>query len=126
MDVQLRKSDIHGVGVFARQPIEEGHWQWVYGYPTNVDNPLVDCWGINMDGGAYLAYEPWCYLNHDDDPNCCIWMEDEKNDSPRVFVQAICDIDRHSELTIDYGSEYFDSNDSAESVEIENSVFSGV
>ena len=81
MNVEKRLSEIHGHGVFARQFIKEGDWQYIYGYLARYEpGHLTERYGFCMDDDdwLYVPYSPWCFTNHDSEPNCYVhWDEDE-------------------------------------------------
>ena len=110
----LRRSGIHGKGVFAREPIpagtrlieytgeritqEEGDrrypWDDAVHYHTllfTIEDALV------VEGGVGGNLSRW--INHSCDPNC----ETEESEDGRVFIQAMRDIRRGEELFYDYG-----------------------
>lgn len=72
MNILVGNSSIHGLGVFAIESIEEGDWQYVYGYlkPCEPGSP-IDQYTFEWDtSNLYMPYPPWCYLNHSNEPNC--------------------------------------------------------
>lgn len=97
MNVEVKKSDIHGFGVFARTHIEAEHWQYVYGMLV----PVRSVYGFEVDGSVWWEpYPPFRYTNHSDEPNCMVYhdvMEDA------TVIEALRDIEPGEELTIDYG-----------------------
>ena len=98
MYVEIRKSPIHGLGVFALELIEKDHWQYVYGMILPKDSAYAIVWDNNT---FYEPYPPFRYLNHDSDPNCEVCgLED---DMSMLYIYALREIDEGEELTIDYG-----------------------
>ena len=99
MDVEIRQSSIHGLGVFARNEIEEDHWQYIYGDET--DDPPVHqqkyCF-VGYGCSWFLPYRPFKYLNHSDEPNCVVVDEEGT-----MIITALHLILPGEELTIDYG-----------------------
>ncbi|HEU4557610.1 MAG TPA: SET domain-containing protein-lysine N-methyltransferase [Longimicrobium sp.] len=108
----LRRSGIHGKGVFAREFIpagtrlieytgerinqEEGDrrypWEEFVPYHTllfNIDDDLV------VDGG--VGGNMSRFINHSCDPNCESSIEDR-----RIYIDSIRDIAPGEELTFDY------------------------
>jgi uncharacterized protein len=111
--IQVRRSGIHGKGVYALQPLARGEtiieyvgevitWpQALKRHPTNPDDPnhtfffhLDDKHVI--DGGAGGNASRW--INHACKPNC----EADEQDG-RVFIKALRKIDAGEELFYDYG-----------------------
>jgi SET domain-containing protein len=100
MNVHLLRSPIHGIGVFAREDIEEGHWQWVYGYPhALMPGDPASKYGFEIeDDVQFVPFAPFCFVNHAKDPNCEVQSEDFE-----VVIVALRDLEEGEELTIDYG-----------------------
>lgn len=96
MNVERRRSNIHGDGVFARQPIEEGSWTYIYGEISY--KPDEYC--FEHEEWFWLPYPPWKWLNHSENPNCEFDFCDEEC---MLVVWAKRLIIRNAELTIDYG-----------------------
>lgn len=97
MNVEVRQSDIHGHGVFARACILAGHWQYVYGMLV----PVASVYGFEVDGSVWWEpYPPFRYTNHSNEPNCVVY-HDEFGDC--TVIEALRDIEPGEELTIDYG-----------------------
>lgn len=112
--IQVRRSGIHGKGVFALRPIAEGEriieytgsvlsWKEAQRrHPHDPSDPnhtfffhidddrVID----GKDGNS----SKW--INHACDPNC---EADEDSESGRVFIQALRDIAPGEELNYDYG-----------------------
>lgn len=110
--MQVRNSDLHGLGVFATQDIKKGtriieyigdhisHAEADRRYESkddndnhtflfSVDRKLVIDAGVNGNDARYF--------NHSCDPNCESVIE-----SRRVFIEAIKDIAAGDEMTYDY------------------------
>jgi hypothetical protein len=110
--MQVRNSDLHGLGVFATQDIKKGtriieyigdhisHAEADRRYESkddndnhtflfSVDRKLVIDAGVNGNDARYF--------NHSCDPNCESVIE-----SRRVFIEAIKDIAAGAEMTYDY------------------------
>jgi SET domain-containing protein len=108
----LRKSPIHGKGVFAREPIQAGTRLAEYKgeritpaeadarYPDTstalhhtflfqIDDDVV----VDAGRGGNLAR----WINHSCDPNC-----DATIDDGRIYIESIRDIPAGEELTYDY------------------------
>jgi len=110
----LRKSRIHGTGVYAARKIPAGTRVFEYvgeiisadeadrRHPTNPDDPFHTFFfavgnGNVIDGTHQGNDAKW--INHSCEPNC----ETEETDDFRVFVVALRDITRGEELYYDYG-----------------------
>jgi SET domain-containing protein len=110
--LQLRRSGIHGRGVFAREPIPAGtrlieyrgeritqaegdrRYPWDDSVPYHtllftVEDDLL------VDGGVGGNLSRW--INHSCDPNCTSVIEDR-----RIYIDVLCDIPAGEELTYDY------------------------
>lgn len=108
----LRRSGIHGKGVFAREPIpagtrlieytgervtqEEGdrRYPWIDSVPYHtllftIEDDLV------VDGG--VGGNMSRYINHSCDPNCTSVIEDR-----RIYIESLRDIQPGEEITFDY------------------------
>lgn len=94
--VVVRSSGIHGRGVFAAHRIRPGaHIGTFRGRPTEVDGTYV-LWLIDDDGseeGIRVTNE-LRFLNHSQEPNA---------ELDGLDLLALCNIQRGSEVTIDYG-----------------------
>jgi len=105
--IEVRKSGVHGQGVYAGQPIRKGtriieyrgervSWEEA---PDKEDDPHTFNFGlengkvINPEIGGNDAR----WINHSCDPNCEAVEEDD-----RIFIYAIRDIRSGEELLYDY------------------------
>jgi SET domain-containing protein len=113
--IQVRRSGIHGKGVFALQPIAAGEtileytgkvitWKQAQKRPPhNPDEPNhtfffhIDDKHV-IDGGDGGNAAKW--INHACGPNC---EADEDEEEHRVFIKALRDIEPGEELNYDYG-----------------------
>jgi len=97
--VQARPSAIHGTGVFAIVPIEEGELVGRYvGGPSDDDGTYV-LW-VETDDGGWEGIEGTGvlrFLNHSRSPNV-------EFDGPDLY--ALRAIDADEELVFDYGEEW--------------------
>jgi SET domain-containing protein len=110
--IVLRRSGIHGRGVYARRMLHEDETVCEYKgeriddaeaarrYPENMAGlNHTFLFGIdddlNIDGGSKGNIARW--INHSCEPNCDTFEEDK-----RMFVRAIRDIRPGEELTYDY------------------------
>ena len=110
MRIKVRKSGVHGRGVYATQCIPEGTRIIEYtgervseeAAPNDEDNPHTFNFGlengevINPEIGGNDAR----WINHCCDPNCQAIEEDN-----RIFIYAMCDIGAGEELFYDYAME---------------------
>ena len=111
-NIRVEKSPIHGRGVFANMLIEEGAWQFLYGYlaviaPEDPRAKYCFMWDEADGGQVYVPYGPFCFLNHSEKPNCTWWQSwdepDHVGEAPMIYIAANRDIEEDEELTIDYG-----------------------
>ncbi len=110
--IVVRKSGIHGRGVYANRRIREDETVCEYKgeiiselevarrYPENMEGlNHTFIFGIendhNIDGGAKGNIARW--INHSCDPNC-----DTFDENKRMFIRAIRDIRPGEELSYDY------------------------
>lgn len=98
-DFTFAPSPIQGYGVYANVLIEKGdkfevRFTWLNGGDDQV------FWNNSFDG-RYPEI-PFCFLNHSDDPNMAMCVDD--NDV--LYLEALRDIEPREELTIDYGPDY--------------------
>ena len=113
--IVVRRSGIHGRGVFARRRLREGETVCEYKgeriseleiarrYPENMEGRNhtfvfgID-FDLNIDGGVSGNIARW--INHACDPNCDTYEKDK-----RIYVRAIRDIRPGEELSYDYAIE---------------------
>ena len=99
-----------GHGFFAARDIKRGEYIAEYTgilIPTSYADTLKtrylfeldDTWTIDGSARENVAR----YINHSCAPNCEAEIRDE-----HIFIHALWDIKKGSELTLDYGDEYFD------------------
>jgi len=111
----VRRSKLHGNGVFAARKIPAGTRIIEYGgerisakeadrrHPTNPDDPFHTFFfalssGRVIDGGDNGNDARW--INHSCQPNC---EAQEGKHGKRVYIVALDDIPRGTELSYDYG-----------------------
>lgn len=111
----VRRSKLHGNGVFAARKIPAGTRIIEYGgqrisakeadrrHPTNPDDPFHTFFfalssGRVIDGGDEGNDARW--INHSCEPNC---EAQEGKHGKRVYIVAVRDIARGEELSYDYG-----------------------
>ncbi|WP_124080009.1 SET domain-containing protein [Pigmentiphaga humi] len=110
----VRRSRVHGTGVFAARKIPAGTRIMEYTgeiisakeadrrHPVNPDDPYHTFFfaldgGKVIDGGSHGNDARW--INHCCEPNC----EAEETDDGRVFIATLQPIERGEELNYDYG-----------------------
>jgi uncharacterized protein len=114
--IQVRRSGVHGKGVFALRDIAEGETIIEYvgeiitwkeadrRHPTNPDDPNHTFYFSIGDGkkviDAAVGGNAARWINHACDPNC---EADEDDDTQRVFIKALRNIKPGEELYYDYG-----------------------
>jgi SET domain-containing protein len=117
--ITIRRSGIHGRGVYAARRIKKGErvveykgerisWkEALRRHPHDPDDPnhtfyftLED--DLLIDGGAQGNAARW--INHSCDPNCEASMVEVKGEM-RVFIEAVREIKKGEELSYDYGLE---------------------
>jgi uncharacterized protein len=111
--VTVRRSGVHGKGVFAVQPIAKGDKVMEYKgeriswkealrrHPHNPDEPNHTFYFALDDGSVIdgkIDGNSAKYINHSCAPNC----EAEEVEG-RVFIHALRDIEPEEELNYDYG-----------------------
>ena len=111
--IQVRRSGVHGKGVFALQDIAEGETLIEYvgeviswdeaqdRHPHDPEDPNHTFYfHVNEDRviDALFGGNSSRWINHSCDPNC---EADEDND--RIFIKAIRNIHAGEELNYDYG-----------------------
>ena len=114
--IELRKSSIHGYGVFATEDIPAGTIleevpfigvpdrvarDYVFLYPR-AGTPLSETIGITPEHALPFGYG--CIYNHADDANAS-WSTDTKN---RLFIFfTLSDIKKDQEIRTYYGSDTY-------------------
>ena len=114
--IQVRRSGVHGKGVFALQDIPEGETIIEYvgeiiswkeadrRQSSDPDDPNHTFFFSIGDGkkviDANVGGNAARWINHSCDPNC---EAEEDDDTHRVFIKAIRNIKAGEELNYDYG-----------------------
>jgi SET domain-containing protein len=114
--IQVRRSGVHGKGVFALQDLAEGETLIEYvgeiiswkeadrRHPANPDDPNHTFYFSIKDGkkviDAAVGGNAARWINHSCAPNC---EADEDDDTHRVFIKALRNIRAGEELNYDYG-----------------------
>lgn len=97
-----------GKGVFARQQIPNGTMVGPVEGQVIDDPEYTSSHCIDLGGTCSLEPRaPFRYLNHCCTPNCCLCIHDAfyEDGTPapaEVSIEAICEIPKGAELTIDY------------------------
>jgi SET domain-containing protein len=110
---QVRRSGVHGKGVFALRPIAKGETLMEYDGPIikwkvalrqpphDPDDPLHTFY-FHLDGGKVIdgkyGTNAAKWINHSCDPNC-----EAEEDEGRVFIKTLRKIKPGEELNYDYG-----------------------
>lgn len=106
--VEVRRSPIHGRGVFARKRIQQGQWIGRYlSRRTDRDGRYV-LWLFDEDdsqGAGYDGYGRLKFLNHHAEPN---------SEFDGLELYALRAIEPGEEITIHYGDEWTDDRDDRE------------
>ena|SRR5258708_3765179 len=103
--LELRKSSIHGTGIFTKKRIKKGEVTIIWGGIVFTDQDVAngrvkEHTGVGIGEGLYLGAaenqdsSADDYMNHSCNPN--IWMKDE------VTLIASRNIEKDEELTADY------------------------
>jgi len=110
---QVRRSGVHGKGVFALRPIEAGDtimeytgpvisWKKAQKEPPHDPSDPLHTFYFHLDGGKVIdgkyGTNAAKWINHSCDPNC-----EAEEDDGRVFIKAVRDIEPGEELNYDYG-----------------------
>lgn len=118
--IKVRRSPIHGNGVFANRDIPAGteiiryrgrlltHDEADHRYGGNVDEGHTYLFTLNehyvIDGNDNGNSARW--INHSCEPNCrAVTVEDahERPERDRIVIEALRDIAEGEELSFDYG-----------------------
>lgn len=97
--IEVRKSVIHGRGVFATQRVPKGTLIGTYEGPSTSRNGRYVLWVHEHDGTVtgIVGSNDLRFLNHSLKPNAVFW-------GAELF--ALGQIEPETELTIDYGEEW--------------------
>lgn len=117
--IQVRKSKIHGLGVFATKPIMRGQFIIEYvgekiskaeGDRRSVEHPFIFILDDDHDLDGNVEYNVAKYMNHSCDPNAEFLVLSSREDPKErsVWIRAIKDIDIGEEILYDY---HFDSSE---------------
>lgn len=119
-NIQLRRSPIHGNGVFAARALPKGMRLIQYRGTLRPHDEIDRCYGGDADSGhtflftlnddyvidANLGGNTARWINHSCDPNCEAVLHESPSGDPsrdRVFIETIRPIKAGEELTYDYG-----------------------
>lgn len=86
--VELKQSDIHGFGIFAKFNLQAGEWVGASHHQIKEDGRIIR----TPFGG---------YINHSDDPNCIKQMTSEYG-VITYYVVTLREIEAGEELTLKY------------------------
>ena len=113
----IRLSPIHGLGLFAAEPIRQGQLIWIYDpkFDSKVSSQEADQFTEsrkatlhhfayrNDQGQWILCGDGALFMNHSDDPNCeRIFHDSEFPQSKEPITRAIRDIETGEELAARY------------------------
>ena len=84
-NVYLKDSDIHGMGLYAREDIKKGH-----------DFGITHVYNIDFEHG-YIRTPLGGFFNHSEDPNCEAYISGKY-----IKLRTIKDIKKDEELTAYY------------------------
>ena len=116
---KIRESPIHGIGLFADEPIKKGTTIWKFAPGFDLDFSEKDLKNLSgpskeqflkyiymtKNKGMILCFDDARFLNHSENPNC----EDiDPDDFEEGFTIAKKDIKTGEELTVNYRT--FDFN----------------
>jgi SET domain-containing protein len=107
--IRVKKSLIHGYGVFAEKAIKKGQIvEECHAVITRVEDDILGDYFFNIRGrNAVLTGFGWIY-NHSEDPN----VDYEFNFKHRIMVfKAERNIKKGEELYVSYGDDWFESRD---------------
>jgi hypothetical protein len=130
-NVEVRKSPVHGRGVFARKPFRRGEriieytgrrvrWSAI---PAELDDPRMYFFGI---GNGDWVIDPSVggnearWINHSCNPNCEI-----RESRRRIFIHALRKIRPGEELSYDYKLETDDDVPRTKEIEDEAPCYCG-
>lgn len=106
-NVVVMPSKIHGMGLFCALDFEEGSSDFVHGIliPAASAGDHTFDWD---DDNSFEPYPPYRFLNHSDTPNCEVAYDEEWS---AMTIEALRDIEAGEELTIDYGSKWWEDEE---------------
>ena len=119
--IEVRHSPIHGLGVFARQPLPAGtgigRYEGRRYTPDEVnqrgwDTALTYVFGLS-DGSLIDAAEggnATRHINHACEPNCIAWEVEDDEGRPVVEIETLRDLQAGEELLLDYALDVGDED----------------
>jgi len=119
-NIVLRRSPIHGNGVFAARDLPKGKRVIQYRGELRSHDEVDQCYGGDVDSGHTFLFtlndhyvidgnvkgNVARWINYSCEPNCEAVLYEADDGNPkddRVFIEAIRDIRAGEELTYDYG-----------------------
>jgi SET domain-containing protein len=119
--IKLQQSSIHGIGVFAKETIEENEiieispllqleWKLKYVHDRIVRdyswmNNSCQCQDCKMHGPSlYMALGYGSMYNHHDNPNTSVFLDYKDK---KIQITANKKIEVGEEIFVTYGSKYF-------------------
>lgn len=105
----LAESDVHGIGVFARQGFDAGQVVgWITGPRWNECGPITHVLYCTEDWDCpVMCVGPLRFANHSADPNTMVeYWNPVPGQHPIVTVRALRDIAADEELTWYYSDEF--------------------
>ena len=103
MTCKVHKSPVHGLGLFAEEPILKGERSY-YSLPIYIhgadifEQLLIDDRFFVFDNIYDLRESELQYLNHSDNPNM-----DYEEEGIKIRLEALRDIRKDEEIFINYG-----------------------
>ena len=90
----VKYSKIHGKGVFAKVTLKPGEHFNIVSHTTNKagHHTITD-----PDGGEHEFYNPFCFLNHSDDPNAVLYHSEDG-----FTLEIVRTVKAHEEVVFDY------------------------
>ena len=118
---EIKKSGIHGTGVFAARKIKKGEKvaEYVGEIVSSAEGQRIEEESLKKNGTTYVMelgdsrdingdveYNDARFINHSCDPNC-----ETKISGIKVEIVAIEDVDVGEEITYDYDFEFDDESE---------------
>lgn len=108
-ELVVKKSSIHGYGVFARKNIKKGEIiEECFTISSNESNNDLDEYNFKVDDQYILVMGFGSIYNHSDDPNS---LHKYDRETKLMVLRARRFIRKGEEIFISYGKAYFDSRE---------------